>query len=90
MERAGIQTVRCLYVAPASAETPYYETDHSYVVIAKRLLNKEARANAGFGNSDAVVFTGATCSGFYSVDEFVRAVGRGKPPNKNSEQQNPR
>ena len=74
---------------PASAETPYDEKDHSYVVIATRLLNKEARTNAGFGNSDAVVFTGANCSRLYSVDEFVRAVGRGKPPNKNSEQQTP-
>lgn len=76
--------------APASAETPYYENDHSYVVIAKRLLNEQARANAGFGDSDAVVFTGATCSGFCSVDDFVRAVGRGRPPNKNPKPQIPR
>ena len=75
---------------PASAETPYYEKDHSYVVIAKRLLNEEARANAGFGNSDAVVFTGAVCSGFYSVDEFVRSLGRGKPPSKNPKPQSAR
>lgn len=65
---------------PASAETPYYEKDHSYVVIARRLVNQQARANAGFGDSDAVIFTGMACSALYSVDEFVRAVGRGKPP----------
>jgi len=69
--------------SPGSAETPRYEKDHSYVVIARRLLDKEARANAGFGDSDAVVFTGAVCSGEYLIDDFARAVGRGKPPDKN-------
>lgn len=76
--------------SPGSVENPRYEKDQSYVVIAKRLLDKEARANAGFGNSDAVVFTGATCSGFYSVEEFVRPLGWGKPPSKNPEPQIPR
>lgn len=72
-------------IYPASAEAPRYDKDRSYVVIARRLVDKQARAAAGFGDSDAVLFTGVTCSDFYSVEEFVRALGPGKPPAGKSE-----
>jgi hypothetical protein len=79
-----------LYMSPPeSPEHPVYEKDHSYMVIAQRLVDRKRRANAGLADSDAVVFTGMQCSPFISVDEFVGAVGRGKPPKQNQEWQIP-
>ena len=65
---------------PSSAEAPRYDKDRSYVVIAKRLGDKQARAAAGVGDADPVVFTGVQCTDFYSVQEFILALGPGKPP----------
>jgi hypothetical protein len=71
---------------PASAEAPRYDKDQSYVVIARRLVDKQARGAAGFADSDIVLFTGVTCSDFYSIQEFVRALGPGGPPAEKLEQ----
>ena len=63
-----------------SAEAPRYEKGRSYAVVAKRLTDKRARADVGLGASNSVAFTGVTCSGDYSAEEFARGLGRGKPP----------
>lgn len=63
-----------------SAETPRYESGHSYVVAAKRLTDRRARDGVGLGNSNAAAFKAVPCSGLFSTEEFVGAMGPGKPP----------
>lgn len=63
-----------------SAEAPRYEKGRLYVVVAKRLTDKRARAEVGLGASDSLAFTGVTCSGDYSVEEFMQALGIGRGP----------
>ena len=66
---------------PASANAPRYgEKGRSYVVVANRLEDKRRREGVELGGSDVVAFTGVPCSDLYTVEEFVRQLGRGKPP----------
>ena len=69
---------------PSSSTAARYDPERSYVVIAKRLADKRARAAAAVGDSNTVLFTGVDCTDFYTVDEFVRALGPGKPPSEKS------
>ena len=64
----------------ASAETPRYEEGKSYVVAAKSLLDQKAREGVGLADSQIIAFAGMPCSGDFSVEEFVRGAGPGKPP----------
>jgi hypothetical protein len=64
----------------ASAETPRYEEGKSYVVAAKSLLDQRAREGVGLASSQIIAFAGLPCSADFSVEEFVRGAGPGKPP----------
>ena len=63
-----------------SANAPRYAKAESYVVVATRLTDKRARAEVGLADSRAVAFIGKSCSGIYTIQEFVGALGRGNPP----------
>jgi hypothetical protein len=64
----------------ACAEAPQYQKGQSYVVVVQRLEDKRAREGVGLGGSDVIAFTGVPCSAGHTVEEFVRQLGRGKPP----------
>ena len=70
-----------------SANAPRYEKGQSSVVVAIRLTNQRARVGVGLADSQAVAFTGRSCSGIYTIQEFEGALGRGKPPIQEAEQQ---
>jgi len=69
-----------VYVWELAAETPRFREGEFYVAALKRLEDKQAREAVGLADSQTVAFTGATCSDGFSVEEFVRGVGPGKPP----------
>ena len=69
-----------VYVWEMAAETPRYREGETYVAAVKRLVDKKAREAVGLNDPQVVAFTGVTCSDGWSVEEFVRGAGPGKPP----------
>ena len=70
-----------IYTWYPNPEAPRYDQKgSSYVVAAKPLVEERAREGVGLRDSDAVVFAGLTCSEGFTVQDFVRAAGPGKPP----------
>lgn len=77
--RGSVSKRFALYVWDLAAETPSFEAGREYVAVAKRLADA-MREKVGVSSTDVTAYTPVTCSGGYSVSEFLRELGPGKPP----------
>jgi hypothetical protein len=77
-----------LYVREG-AESPQYIKGQEYVALATRLTSRE-RQDVGLGDIGTLAFRAIACSDIYSISDFIRDLGPGKPPKPDDPDQHPK